>query len=125
MNPWNEKIKQWVTMDSQLKIIHEKTKEIRNKKALLLEEITKYVEENNIKNKTIEITDGSLKFYEKKEYAGLTYTYIEECLGKLIMDKKHVEHIMNYLRENRPSKTSMDIKRNYNKEEQNYNKETK
>jgi adenosyl cobinamide kinase/adenosyl cobinamide phosphate guanylyltransferase len=116
MQEINEKIKQWVTIDTQLKIINEKTKEIRNKKALLLDEITNYIQENNMKNKTIEISDGSLKFYEKKEYAGLTYAYIEECLGKIIMDKKHVEHIMNYLRENRPIKTSMDIKRNYTKE---------
>lgn len=115
MTEFSEKIKQWVTIDSQLKLIHEKTKEIRNKKTLLLEEISQYVLQNNIKNKTIEISDGNLKFYEKKEYSNLTYSYIEECLHKIILDKKHVEHIMNYLRENRPTKTFMDIKRNYNK----------
>ena len=93
MTEFSEKIKQWVTIDSQLKIIHEKTKEIRNKKSLLLEEISQYVLQNNIKNKTIEISDGNLKFYEKKEYSNLTFSYIEECLHKIILDKKHVEHI--------------------------------
>lgn len=116
MSEFSEKIKQWVTMDSQLKLIHEKTKEIRNKKSVLLDEISRYVQEKNIQNKTVEISDGSLKFYEKKEYANLTFSYIEECLNKIILDKKHVEHIMNCLRENRPVKTSMDIKRNYTKE---------
>lgn len=115
MTEFSEKIKQWVTIDSQLKLIHERTKEIRNKKSLLLEEISQYVLQNNIKNKTIEISDGNLKFYDKKEYSNLTFSYIEECLHKIILDKKHVEHIMNYLRENRPVKTLMDIKRNYNK----------
>ena len=115
MQEINEKIKQWVSIDSQLKIINEKTKEIRNKKASLLDEITNYIQENNMKNKTIEISDGSLKFYEKKEYTGLTYAYIEECLGKIIEDKKHVDHIMNYLRENRPVKTTMDIRRIHSK----------
>ena len=111
MLQFNEKIKQWVLIDNQLKIIHEKTREIRNKKNELLDEITNYVKNNHIENKIIEISDGSLKFYEKKEYSGLTYSYIEECLGKIIQDKKHVDHIMNYLRENRPVKSIMDIRR--------------
>ena len=50
MTEFSEKIKQWVTIDSQLKLIHERTKEIRNKKSLLLEEISQYVLQNNIKN---------------------------------------------------------------------------
>lgn len=111
MSQFKEKIQQWVIIDNQLKIINEKTRDIRNKKNELLDEISQYVKNNNIENKTIEITDGSLKFYEKKEYSGLTYSYIEECLGKIIEDKKHVDHIMNYLRENRQVKTSMDIRR--------------
>ena len=111
MSEFKEKIQQWVAIDSQLKIINEKTREIRNKKGELLEEISQHVKKNNIENKTIEITDGSLKFYEKKEYSGLTYSYIEGCLGKIIADKKHVEHIMQYLKENREVKTSLDIRR--------------
>ena len=115
MSEFKEKIQQWVAIDSQLKIINDKTREIRNKKSELLDEISLYVQNNNIKNTTIDITDGSLKFYEKKEYSGLTYSYIEECLGKIISDKKHVEHIMNCLKENRQVKTSIDIRRNYSK----------
>jgi hypothetical protein len=118
---FKEKIQQWVAIDSQLKIIHEKTRDIRNKKTQLLEEISQYVQNNKIQNTSIEITDGSLKFYEKKEYSGLTYSYIEDCLGKIIADKKHVEHIMNFLKENRQVKTSFDIRRNY-KENKNESK---
>lgn len=111
MSSFKEQIQQWVLIDNQLKIINEKTREIRNKKNELLDGISQYVKNNHIENKTIEISDGSLKFYEKKEYSGLTYSYIEDCLGKIIEDKKHVDHIMNYLRENREVKTTMDIRR--------------
>jgi len=114
---FKEKIQQWVAIDTQLKHINEKTKEIRNKKTELVDEISQYVQNNKIQNTTIEITDGSLKFCEKKEYSGLTYSYIEDCLGKIIADKKHVEHIMTYLKENRPVKTSFDIRRNYKNKE--------
>ena len=114
MTEFSEKIKQWVTIDSQLKLIHEKTKEIRNKKTLLLEEISQYVLQNNIKYKTIEISDGNLKFYEKKEYSNLTYSYIEECLQELIKDEEQIDFVMNYLRDHREVKTSIDIRRKKN-----------
>ena len=66
MSSFKEQIQQWVLIDNQLKIINEKTREIRNKKNELLDGISQYVKNNHIENKTIEISDGSLKFYEKK-----------------------------------------------------------
>ena len=106
-------IQTWVAIDNQLKIINEKTKLIRNQKNNLLEEINEYAKNNNIVNNQIEINDGFLKFYEKKEYSTLTYSYLEESLAKLITDKKQVDYIMKYLKENRQVNTSMDIRRNY------------
>lgn len=108
-----ENIQQWVAIDSQLKIIHEKTKTIRNKKNELLNNINEYVKHNDLKDTCIEISDGELRFYEKKEYSPLTYSYLEKCLGEIIPDKKHIDYIMQYLREHREIKTSQDIRRNY------------
>jgi len=92
-------------------LIHEKTREIRNKKNELLDEISQYVKNNNIENKTIEITDGSLKFYEKKEYSPLTFTYIEESLAKILTDKSQVDYVIEFLKKNREVKYSVDIRR--------------
>lgn len=108
-----ENIQQWVAIDSQLKIIHEKTKNIRNKKNELLKNINDYVQRNELQNTRIEISDGELRFYEKKEYSPLTYCYLEKCLGEIIPDKKQIDYIMQYLREHREIKTSQDIRRNY------------
>jgi hypothetical protein len=106
-------VQQWVAIDSQLKIINEKTKSIRNRKTELLREITDYVKNNELQNTRVEISDGDLRFYEKKEYSPLTYTYLETCLGEIIPDKKQVEYIMMYLKDHRQIKTSQDIRRNY------------
>ena len=108
-----ENVQQWVAIDSQLKIIHEKTKNIRNKKNELLKNINDYVQKNELQNSRIEISDGELRFYEKKEYSPLTYTYLEKCLGEIITDKKQIEYIMQYLRDHREIKSSQDIRRNY------------
>jgi hypothetical protein len=108
-----ENVQQWVAIDTQLKMIHEKTKTIRSKKNELLKNINDYVQNHELQNSRIEISDGELRFYEKKEYSPLTYTYLEKCLGEIIPDKKQIEYIMQYLREHREIKTSQDIRRNY------------
>lgn len=108
-----ENIKKWVVADTQLKLIHDKTKIIRENKQLLLEKIMNHVSVNNMTDKRIEITDGELRFCEKKEYPPLTFTYVEECLGKIISDKKQIDFIIANLKENRQIRTSSEIRRNY------------
>jgi hypothetical protein len=106
-------VQQWVAIDSQLKSINDKTKHFRIRKNELLKEINDYVKNNEIQNTRIEISDGDLRFYEKKEYSSLTYSYLETCLDEIIPDKKQIEYIIRYLKEHREIKVSYDIRRNY------------
>jgi hypothetical protein len=108
-----ENIQKWVMIDSQIKLINEKVKKARETKHKLLDEINTYVGENKIENTKIEISDGELRFYEKKEYQPISFGYVEDSLGKIISDKKQVDFIMNFLRENREVSVSKDIRRNY------------
>lgn len=108
-----ENIQRWVMIDSQIKVINEKVKKARTIKSALMEDITMFAYDNHIENTKIEISDGELRFYEKKEYQPITFGYVEESLGKIISDKKQVEFIMNYLRENREISVCKDIRRNY------------
>ena len=108
-----ENIQKWVVIDSQIKLINEKIKKARELKNQLLKNISTYVCENNLEQTKIEISDGELKFYDKREYQPITFKYIEESLGKILSDKKQVEYILNYLRENREVMVSKDIRRNY------------
>jgi len=111
---FTQNIKTWVSLDTQLKTVQERIKPIREKKNDLTKEIAQYVQNNQLQKKRIEISDGSLGVYEKKEYSALTYGYIEKCLGEIIPDKKHVEYILTYLREHREVKKGFDIRRSYN-----------
>jgi hypothetical protein len=105
-----ENLQKWILIDSQLKIINEKTKKLRDMKNTMVEELSEYKLKNNIDN-TIKITDGELRFYEKKEYSPLTFGYIEKSLGKIISDKSQLEYLIKYLKENREITTTIDIKR--------------
>jgi ubiquinone/menaquinone biosynthesis C-methylase UbiE len=107
-----QNIKKWVMIDSQLKLINEKTKQLREMKNKLTETIIKYTLTTQKPDK-IEITDGELKFFDKKEYSPLTFTYVEKCLEELIPNKEHVKYIMEHIKTNREVKISQDIKRIY------------
>jgi Family of unknown function (DUF5760) len=110
-----ENIQKWVLLDKQLKLIHEKTKEIRENKNKLTNDICDYIQNKNMTNTKIEISDGELKMYEKKDYSPLTFTYIEESLAKILTDKSQVDYIIDFLKKNREIKSSIDIRRTYHK----------
>jgi hypothetical protein len=114
-NEFVNNIKQWVTLDSQLKIVNEKTRIMRETKAELNSKICSFVNDNSINHKHIEISDGTLKFYKRKEYEPLTYGYLEKSLQKIIPNQKHIEHILTHLKENRGVVVHDDIRRNYSK----------
>ena len=108
-----ENIKKWVAIDTQMKKINEKTAHIRKLRTQIIDEIENYVKNNGVIDRKIEITDGELAFYEKKEFQTLSYKYVEECLKHFIKDPCHINIILDYIRENRKVKSSIDIRRYY------------
>jgi hypothetical protein len=109
-----ENIQKWVNIDTQLKSVHEKVKKARETKSQLLSNIYKYVEKKSLEDTTIEISDGELRFYEKREYQPISFGYVERCLETILSDKKQVEYIMDYLHDNREVRTIKEIRRVFN-----------
>ena len=109
-----ENIQKWVNIDTQLKSVHEKVKKARETKSQLLSNIYKYVEKKSLEDTTIEISDGELRFYEKREYQPISFGYVERCLETILSDKKQVEYIMDYLHDHREVRTIKEIRRVFN-----------
>jgi hypothetical protein len=108
------KIKRWVELDNKIKITAEEVRDIRTEKTVINDEILEIVEEKQLGKATVNISDGKLKFVTSKHTAPLTLTYIEKCLSDLITNGKQVEQIMAYIKKNRETKTTTEIKRVYN-----------
>jgi hypothetical protein len=104
-----ENVQKWLVYENQLKIIHEKTKQIRVQKHQLTQSICQHM--NQKLTKQLHLSDGVLTVYEKKEYSPLTFTYIEESLGKIIPDKTHVAYIIDHLKKNREVKTTHELRK--------------
>jgi len=108
---FEENIKKWVSLDNQLKSINEKVKKMRDDKNSTEEIIMNYVEQNEIKNATINISDGKLRFTTTKQTPPLTLKYVEDCLMKTINNEGQVKQLMKVIKESREVKYSSDIKR--------------
>jgi hypothetical protein len=108
------KIKRWVELDNKIKETSEEVRDIRTEKSVINDEIIGIVESKQLEKATVNISDGKLKFVAAKHTSPLTLTYIEKCLTELITNGKQVEQIMAYIKKNRETKTTMEIKRVYN-----------
>lgn len=110
---FEQNIQQWVLIDNQIRTLNDKLKELREKKHNLTENINHHIEETNLTNATIKISDGQLKFVKIKETQPLTFKYLETCLSEIIKNEDQVQKIIEYIKNKREVKSVSDIKRLY------------
>tara|TARA_Y100000591_G_C21841083_1_gene705672 strand:+ start:2545 stop:2889 length:345 start_codon:yes stop_codon:yes gene_type:complete len=110
---FEEHIKEWVSIDNQIRIYNDKLKELREKRTERSENIIQYVETQNLQNATVQISDGKLRFSETKQQTPLTLHYVKSCLTNCISDPEKVEQIMQYIKNSRETKIVSNIKRSY------------
>jgi hypothetical protein len=113
-NHLEKTIQTWVELDNELKKVNEKAKDIRTRKNDIEDKLITYVEDNNMNNSVVNITDGKLKFCETKQTAPLTLGFLEKCLSEVIANQGQVTQIVNYIKSKRETKMIPDIKRYYN-----------
>ena len=109
---FEENIKEWVALDNQLKLYNDKIKQLKEKRASVSDKIVGIDDfETKLCNKSLQISDGKLKFVYTKSSTALSFKYVEESLRKIIRNEKQVDQIIEYLRENREIKMIPEIKR--------------
>ena len=108
---FENQIKEWVSIDNQIKQLNEKTKELREKRDSLENNITNYAKSNNLSNASVKIGDGRLKFVNTNVTEPLTFKYLERSLGEVIKNETQVKLILEYIKKNRSVKVIPEIKR--------------
>ena len=111
---FEQHIQQWVSIDNQMKQLSDKMKELRDKKTVLNDAIFTHVEESNLSNASVKISDGKIKFAQVKDTQQLTFKYLETCLNEIIKNEDQVNKIIDYIRNKREVKYVPEIKRFYN-----------
>mgnify|MGYP000948631169 FL=1 len=108
-------IKDWVILDTKIKKQSEELKLLREKRQTLGSSLNVYIEENELNNAIIQISDGTIKYNQVKMTQPLTLKYIHTCLENCIQNVETVDKLMEYIKENRDVKISNELKRYYNK----------
>jgi hypothetical protein len=116
MDNFKEDIKEWVSVDNEIKKCYEQLKELRQNKQQLTEKMYSFASDNELETSTISISDGRLKFQTTKQIQPLSLSYIEECLSECIDDEHVILEIMKKIKTSRSYKFSNDVKRYINKE---------
>ena len=108
---FEQNIQQWVSIDNQIKLLNDKIHELREKKQRISENINSHIEQNDLKNATVQISDGRLRFVSTKVAPPLTFKYVEKSLGDVIKNPIQVKKIVEYLKTHREFKIVPEIKR--------------
>jgi len=111
---FEQHIKQWVTVDDQLKLLSDKVKTLREQKHQLSQQINTQVADKHLTNTTVKISDGNLKFVSVKDTQPLTFKHLEVCLGEIIKNEEQVKKIVQYVKSKRDFNYVPEIKRTYN-----------
>jgi seryl-tRNA synthetase len=115
MDLFHENVKRWVEVDTQLKLVQEKAKQLRERRNELAEQIHDHVNDHDLSNAIVNISDGKLRFTKTKHTSPLTLKFTEECLKKCIGNQAQIAHIMDTIKDSRNVEYCDEIKRTYNK----------
>ena len=108
---FREDIKLWVSLDNEIKNLTDKINSLRNKKNAVNNNIFNYVENNNLSNSIINITDGQLNFTATRQTSGITLKNIETVLNETLNNKETINLIIDKLKKTRNTKMINTIKR--------------
>jgi uncharacterized membrane protein YgaE (UPF0421/DUF939 family) len=106
----DEDIKQWITLNNELKIMNEKINVLRERKNNLCKKIYNYANNNRLVDNFIPLTNGKIKITTINVTQPLTFKYIEKSLGEIIKNENQIKQIVNHIKEKREIKLVPDIK---------------
>ena len=105
----SENVKQWFSLDEQISILSKQLRELRGKKKDLSKGLLSKMQEYDIK--TFETKNGNLVYTERTVKTPVTKKHIISCLEKLITNDEDRNKIIEYIYENRETKTVNNIKK--------------
>ena len=104
-------VQEWVSLDNQIKLLTEKTKQLREKREQVSSQITSSLEERNMAHMPIQISDGRLRITQSRVAQPLTFQYLQRSLGEIIQNEGKVKQIIEHIKKNRDIKEVREIRR--------------
>jgi hypothetical protein len=112
---FEDNVRQWTVLDTKIRLANSQLREMRVTRDNLSKTVCEHMKQTGIANRKIEIADSKIEVFEKKEYSSITMSYLEKCLSAIIQEQESVKHILQYIKDKREIKKSIDLKRTFNK----------
>lgn len=111
-----DKLKDWIELDNQALQLKTSMTELNEKKKGLEEDILQYVEQNNLENITVCLTEGKLKFPKVSVKQSLSMKYLKAAFtkyneGNTVNGQIDVDDLCKFLMENLETTSKVSIKR--------------
>ncbi len=105
-----EHIRELAICNQQLKQYNERLKPIRQKKQAICKVLGEYMQAHGIKTRSLEINGEPMKLVQRQDYAPLTMGFVRNCLEEIMEDAEQIDTVMDYLREQRGVKMTVDLR---------------
>jgi hypothetical protein len=112
---FEDNVRQWTILDTKIRLANTQLREMRTARDNLSKSVCDHMKQTGIDKRKIEIADSKIEVSEKKEYSSLTMGYLEKCLSAIIQEQESVKHILQYIKDKREIKKSVELKRTFNK----------
>jgi hypothetical protein len=112
---FEDNVRQWTILDTKIRLANTQLREMRTARDNLSKSVCDHMKQTGIDKRKIEIADSKIEVSEKKEYSSLSMGYLEKCLSAIIQEQESVKHILQYIKDKREIKKSVELKRTFNK----------
>ena len=108
-------IQKYVEIDNKMNKIKELNKSLKKERDGIDKFILNYMNENNMQNKNIILSDGKLRYVTTKTSESITKKYIQAKLSEFFNNKEKAKEITDYIYDTRNQTESVQLKRSINK----------
>ena len=106
---FKENVKEWITLDDDIKTLNNALKERKKKKQELTPKVLDFMNEYEVHD--VKTTDGQLKFSKSLTSKPLNKKYLISRLGDFFKDYNKGEKAVEFLYENRDKEEKLKLKR--------------
>jgi hypothetical protein len=107
-------IKQWVTFDSQIDMLNQKLKAIRNQRDTLGEKLTMYMQNNDLTKTAFNFDKSRIIFKNEPKYSNLSYDFMFKCAQNYFDDDKKAQDFCQFVKSKRQKTYNTCLKRSSN-----------
>ena len=117
-------ISKYIYYDNYIREYNKKIDPIKNKRKQLQDEILFTIKTNNIPELNVKLPDGVLSYVERDTSTPLNINYVTTTITNYFMEniqnpsqiklaQERALHLINYILDNRPTKTNTTLKRTF------------